>query len=388
MSAASNQIPEPEAEIRDEIMRAEIVRLSKENAQKKTCDKTYSQEIKNYIKFIDDRDKLNNYVRAPGEKYINRNNVDMYFAQIQSNRKVAPNTGRRVVSALNYYAKNVEYVGQVIPFEIESPVVKQSLETQQVSKRLHSLETAPDYHRKLPIQNLTNNEIATLVRYVLEHDKNYWSNFLISFTAGTQMFIRGDSVKKFKLNDLYIDDNHSVGNLKSNWIHDGQMLAVILRPLLHKERKQKTNVVGAYRHRDPYQCFTGVLAMDLFVFFNTTTTKYDFLDPAINKANNNVTEKARSSNTNYVEPEWSKISLIRGWDSPGASGTCYTSVLHANNISWEKITHMRKSGIESAASSGLDAAAIATMSKHSTDGGNSKLMTAYFTELYSPVMLS
>ena len=53
----------------------------------------------------------------------------------------------------------------------------------------------------------------------------------------------------------------------------------------------------------------------------------------------------------------------------------------------EKLTHLRKSGIETAAAAGLDADSIGTMLKHNTERGSGKMNTVYITELFYPILL-
>ena len=69
------------------------------------------------------------------------------------------------------------------------------------------------------------------------------------------------------------------------------------------------------------------------------------------------------------------------------AAAAYKQVLDANKVDMEKLTHLRKSGIEAAAAAGLDADSIGTMSKHNTERGSSKMNTVYFTELFYPVLL-
>ena len=349
-------------------------------------DNTYKNEIKNYKKFIDKERLVEN------GKYLTRDNVDLYFTTVQQTRLVTVNTGRRVVSALQSYADNVEYAGDAKGFCVESKVVLRTLTKQKELKTQNELDTSKDYHVKLCVKNLNFMDNHKIVRYVLENDKSYWSDFLTTWNGCNQMFCRADTMKKMKINDIYIDNDHSVGAIKQDTESpfDRQMIALILRPHIHKERSTSTHVIGAYRHRDPYMCFTGSLAMNLFVLLNTelnTTEKFNFNESKYNIDNKIRTENDRRKNTKYVEPNWSQTELIRTWTSPNAVRESYTQVLKANNVEWEKVTHIRKSGIEAASSAGLDAQSIGTMSKHHTERGSSKMNNAYFTELYHPVLL-
>lgn len=347
-------------------------------------DKTYDFEIKKYKQWVDGQRAANALTDG---KYLTRNNVDLYFVEVQSDRLVTVNTGRRVVSALQHFADTVEYAGDADGFRVESSTVVRMLAIQKQKKTKHELETSKDHHVKLPVKNLTWMEKSKIVRYVLESNKIFWSDFTTTWNACNAMFCRVDTMKKMKINDIYINRNHSVGALKQDneYPFDHQMINLILRPHIHKERSSDTHVIGAYRHRDPYMCFTGSVAMNLFVLLNTEI--FNFYDCDSNIEKNIRTEKDRCKSKSYVEPNWSKTDLIRKWKSDHATRDSYTQALKACNVEWEKVTHLRKSGIEAAAAAGLDAQSIGTMSKHHTERGNSKMNNAYFTELYFPVLL-
>ena len=375
MSNASQQRPVPTTpELRERIINTARA------VPKKKIDKTYEYEIKKYKTWVDEQN-----LERHG-KYLTRENVDLYFAEVQKDRLVTVNTGRRVVSALQSYAKNVEYAGDAEGFTVESNTVKQMLEAQKQQKNQRELDTIKDYHVKLCVKNLTYMEKGKIVRYVLKEKKLYWSDFTTCWTACNQMFTRVDAMRKFKINDLYIDTNHSAGNIKQDNENpfDHQMITIILRPLIHKERFDKAHVIGAYRHRDPYMCFTGCLAMNLFVLLNTE--KFNFHDEKQNIDNNILSETDRR-NKKYVEPKWSQTALIRRWTTHKGVDDSYREAMKANDIEWEKCTHLRKSGIEGASAGGLDAQSIGTMSKHNSERGSSKMTNTYFTELYPPVLL-
>jgi hypothetical protein len=362
----------------------EIRERTRNNAQDvapRKVDTTYKYEINKYKKWVDEQRLIRH------GKYVTRDNIDLYFTEVQKDRLVNGNTGRRVVSALQAYATDVEYAGTADGFCVESNTVKQMLAVQKRQKTQNELDTAKDYHVKLSVKNLTYMEKGKIVRYVLENNKIYWSDFTTTWNACNQMFCRVDTMKKLKINDIYIDNNHSVGSIKQDneYTFDHEMITLILRPHIHKERSSVTHVIGAYRHRDPYMCFTGCIAMNLFVLLNTA--KFNFYDEDYNIDNNIRTEKGRCTNRNYVEPSWSKTPLIRKWNSDKAVRANYTQALKANNVEWEKVTHLRKSGIEAAAAAGLDAQSIGTMSKHQTERGSSKMNNSYYTELFPPVLL-
>lgn len=239
-------------------VRERVIRLSQQTIPNKNVDKTYKNEIAKYKEWVDKEqlEKVNG-------KYLSRDNVDLYFTQVQQSRLVTHNTGRRVVSALQSFADNDEYLGSEVGFIVDCQHVRNMLKAQTTNKTKHVLNTGRDYHVKLSIRNMTYNEKRQITRYVLKDNKRFWSDFLTTWNCCNMTFSRVDTVRKFVLKDLLIDNNHSVGALKQDphYEFDGEMLGVILRPFVHKERSSETHVIGAYRHKDPYMCFTGCLAM-------------------------------------------------------------------------------------------------------------------------------
>lgn len=366
----------------DDALRARVIATARV-ALPRRVDPTYDREIANYKQWVEQQG-----LPLQNGKYLTNIYVDLYFSEVQQTRLVTANTGRRVVSALQHYADTVEYAGAAERFDVDSPTVKAMLVCQKQNKTRHELQITKDYHVKLPVKNLTYNEKSQIVRYVLQSNKPYWSDFLTTWNACNAMFCRVDTMRKIKLSDIFIDFGHSVAGVKQDptYEFDNRMIGLILRPHIHKERAEKTRVIGAYRHKDPYMCFTGSLAMNLFVFFHEQQD-INFHDENYNIMNGITSETMRCRDTNYIEPKWSKIELIRTWRNHGAANASYTQVLDANNLKWEKVTHMRKSGIESASAAGLDAQSIGTMSKHQSERGSSKMNTVYVTELFPPVLL-
>ena len=105
-------------------------------------DATYNQEIAKYKTWVEGK----NVVRDG--KYLTRDNVDWYFTEVQQYRLVTPNTGRRVVSALQHYASREEYAGAEESFVVESATVITMLQNQKQRKTQHNLEINIDYHLK------------------------------------------------------------------------------------------------------------------------------------------------------------------------------------------------------------------------------------------------
>ena len=81
-------------------------------------------------------------------------------------------------------------------------------------------------------------------------------------------------------------------------------------------------------------------------------------------------------------PSWWNLKIITEWQEQKHAGTCFKTVLDANNVSWSKVTHMRTAGMEHSSSQGeLQSDEIATMSKHQKDK-----IFVYLTDLLKPVL--
>lgn len=79
-----------------------------------------------------------------------------------------------------------------------------------------------------------------------ETNKPYLSDFLTTWNACIATFCRVGTMMKLKLSDLYVDSAHSVGNIKQDVTHefDDNMISLILRPHVHKERSEKHMCLG------------------------------------------------------------------------------------------------------------------------------------------------
>jgi hypothetical protein len=134
---------------------AEVRARVKETARitlPRPLDRTYHREIENYKQWVEQQRLVRD------GKYITRDNVDLYFAEVQQHRLVKAATGRRVVNALQAYADMVEYTGAEDKFVVDSAIVVSMLQTQKQRRTQHKRDTAKDYHVNLPVKIFTYNE--------------------------------------------------------------------------------------------------------------------------------------------------------------------------------------------------------------------------------------
>ena len=82
---------------------AAIASNRQEIAALATCDAAYKNEWKRFKKYVDNHPSL-----SGSPKYLTRNNIDLYFAEVITQRKANANSTKRALWALEHFAKNVE----------------------------------------------------------------------------------------------------------------------------------------------------------------------------------------------------------------------------------------------------------------------------------------
>ena len=337
------------------------LRNSLENPLK--VDVTYQREWKKYISWV--TTNRQNNVLPPGDKYLTRSNVDLYFSHIVAARHdIIPDTARRTMSSLQSYADNVEYIDGTEKFEMESIIVKRALETQRRLHLDHVNRQIVDPHENLPTDVLTQSETREVLRIILVDHPLNWMDLALSWTHCESTFDRNDTMRKLRFSDLRHNTTH--GPVEEGI--DSLMMSYILQKRVHKERSKKKRITGAWRHKDYIRCSTGHLSMNLMcrLYGNADLNFYKNL---------NGPKKGRC--------DWQDEKLIQGWKDDKAVQKAYNTVLDQAGVSWGKVSHLRKAGMEYASSRGeLDEAALGSLSKHTT----SKLSKCYNTELFPPVL--
>ena len=100
-------------------------------AEAKQADKTYKYSWSHFTTFVSLKRSSNEL--DMGDKYLTRANVDLFFLEYVAKKKCSPSSCRRYVSALQYYADNVEHIEGLghAKFIVESANVKSSLALQR-----------------------------------------------------------------------------------------------------------------------------------------------------------------------------------------------------------------------------------------------------------------
>ena len=150
---------------------------------------------------------------------------------------------------------------------------------------------------------------------------------MFAFNAGSQCYLRNDSVRKLRLSDLKLDFTH--GPVESG--PHARIITFVLQPLQHKEKENKKQVAGVYQHKDYLLCTTFDVAINVF-WSLSLNYKVHFYKEGENK--------------------WMNSKLIVGWKDQKSAYATYKTILEWANVSWDKVTHMRKAGIEQGSAQG------------------------------------
>jgi hypothetical protein len=340
-------------------------RLTTENSEAtpRKLDKTYVREWKKYTQWVE----INraNFIIPAGDKFITRVNIDLYFSHVVAHRHdVLPTTARRALCALQVYADDVEYIDGSEKMELESVSVKKALEAQKRRHYEHMSDKIVDPHANLPTNVLTEAETVEVITECVKSPN--WRDLCLSWTTCEQTFIRNHSIRQLTLSDLCHNRTHGPSTEEGNI--DSQMMSYILQKGVHKERATIKRIAGAWRHKFYLRCAVGHLAMNMMCRLHSDVDLHFF-------KHLNGPKKGTS--------DWMKEPLIQGWKDEKAAQKAYSTVLDRVGVSWAKVTHLRKAGMEYASARGeLGEKAIESMSKHQTE----KLGKVYMTELYGPVM--
>ena len=340
-----------------------LVAGAHQNANRRIAgaDSTYIREWNRFKDWVSDKRGMN--ILPPGPKYLTRDAVDLYFTEYVAHLTVTPKTAQRIRPALQFYADQLEHVGQ--GFVIESQFVNEGIATQTHTYIEFAMRNTVDPHKNLPCNILTHKEHLKALDYIFTNNLASWQSLFMSWNLGNNTFIRCDKFLKLNLPNLLFNSTHGPIVGDNNVL---PMLALILNAEQVKEgkKRRKKRIAGNWRHKHYLRCATGAVGMTLFTML--------YYDNSIN-----FYEGRENS-----RPSWWKIKLgFDQWSNTKVAGIAYGRLLDGCGINWGKIIHMRASGIEHASSMGeLDAATISTLSKHQ----KSNLDKVYMTELFPPIL--
>ena len=136
------------------------------NASCSQCnpDCTYKNEWKKFTRWIDTYRNAN--MLPPGDEYLTRENVDIYFAQFVASHLIQPSGARHVVSTLQWYSDcREETIGRE-KFQVKSPILTDSLSSQKEHYENNNQKASTDPYTDVPT-TLSKEEIQLAMRAAL-----------------------------------------------------------------------------------------------------------------------------------------------------------------------------------------------------------------------------
>jgi hypothetical protein len=209
----------------------------------KRPNESYESEWKRFQTFVDERRAENKL--QPGEKYLTRDNVDLYFGEKVAYREVTPDSARRVVSSLQWFADHREH--HEVSFTIDSPHVKQALKAHRERFTITVAKRVQDPHFQLPTSVLTKSEHERANHTILRRPE--WEDLHFSWNLNDMTFIRMASWLKLNLLDIKTD--MALGPPGDIGPSKKCMLSYVLQPGgVHKDRHKYKKVIGSWQHHE------------------------------------------------------------------------------------------------------------------------------------------
>ena len=364
------------------------------------ADGSYKRPWRLLKEFVDGRGGPQPHPIDGLRHYLTRQNIDDYFTEVIPTFNVQPSSVARHRSALQWWADNLEWREEddYQRFIVDSRKVQRALDKYGCNFLADFTQQNRDIHANIPTNILTEDDHRKAMRYLFSSNHSFWRDFAISWNVCQSTFIRQNTLRKLTLPCICADRGHPPPGVFGI---NATIMSLILPPGVNKEdsaanKKNKessdkpkrrakvptnfrSKVVGFYRHKSVLQCSTSMIAMSLFTRFHQQDT-LSFVE--------DVAEGADGAGTwqfHTIMQRWNTLSDTADTNQSGRKSTedAYKEVMEACQISWNKVTHLRSSGMEQASSRGLSADEIATMSKHRKE----RIFESYMTELFPSVML-
>jgi hypothetical protein len=300
----------------------------------------------NWLKSSAENDNFNletTIVVESGPLTLTQHNVEMYYRHAVLTMVGSKTSMRRKFNALNWYLKHVENRGTVLTFSLS---IEQSVENQQHYHVEHSNATyaGSDPHNGLK-DLLSQEETSTIIRTIYRFRADSL-DLAFSYLWGTNTAIRGGSLCKLVLCDLYLSHGFGPDELPPN----NRTLSMILRKgKVHKDRHDTDRWVGVQHHVNYQKCTVFSTAM-------LVLTKLRFLGE-----NLSFLHKDRNGRCG-----WWDIPLSE-YDELQEESNAMKWVYKKCGISSCKLTHHRLQAVQYAGSRGLHPWQINTLTKHMLD---------------------
>ena len=177
-------------------------------AEQQQCDKTYTHAWKSFTSFVDS--KRSTYELPPGDIYLTRINVDLFFLEVVANKTCSPSSCCRFVSGLQWFSTHKEHVEALgaEPFNVVSTVVTSALQDQkrkyqslhgkreQKNLSIHptdDISPLPDPYVHLKTNVVTPEHTEMAMKWAVKNLPD-WGSPSICWTWGISSFIRNSSI--------------------------------------------------------------------------------------------------------------------------------------------------------------------------------------------------
>ena len=238
------------------------------------CDRAYELNWKRFKKYVDKQRALGGAPR--GDKYLTRENIDMYFSDVVAKKDCKKDTAHRVCFSLQWFADNEEHWDKKDKdrFYVRSDAVDTAIrcvETNHHTALQRKQNTCP--HKGIA-NILTEAETTQVMKYILT-DENHagegWLDLALAWTICYQTMIRNASFLDITYDCIYVKKTlqpNKDGSAGSTG-EDGRALVFIMPPYVQKKttnRKNqkthgnKTQLVAMFRHKQLSRCSTAMTA--------------------------------------------------------------------------------------------------------------------------------
>lgn len=190
--------------------------------------------------------------RTPGVspndgKYITSRNVDIFFLTYLSKRSdIQPQNLQQYRNALKQEARNVEYPPPGSPPLIDSAAVLQAIELQRMAYTNKRLDKPESAHANLNANVLSHDNKKDLMLAAMLFPS--WTDLCSSLASMTQTAFRGNSIRKCRMCDLWVDSVHGPQSYP--------MLGILQQDHVGKVKTPKKKLRGMWRHKEWSLCGT------------------------------------------------------------------------------------------------------------------------------------
>jgi len=163
-------------EVQQEIAAHQAINDAERNNNKEP-DETYKREWKKFCAFVDEYRASRQLPQLAF--YAERHAIDLYFTSIVAHDKRQPESVRRIVAVIGWYARNRENVNIEVN-NGENSHVARSLATQATCYMQQYLnENDRDAHQGVPTSILSYADHEKVVQNVFTTNMTCWPDFLI-----------------------------------------------------------------------------------------------------------------------------------------------------------------------------------------------------------------